>query len=350
MTESTVLITGANGVVGYQVIVHALRAGYRVKAAVRSQARVDDILSGQSIARFDTATRSKLSFVLVPDLLAADAYDEALTGCDYAIHVASPIPSGRGGSFEESLIKPAVTATMTMLEAAERISSVKRVVITSSVVGQLTWPEFNPFAPNDRIYNENSRAENPSGPYAHEGEAYVASKILALNAAEAWVKGSPRRIEVVHVHPAFVLGKVELATTEAEMLKGSSGRALAQVLKQPVQPAMASNTVHLDDVAEVHVRALDHKIPNGQSLVANSMSLDGAVWSDGREILQQHFPQAIEKGYLPGWQEGWAKTKIVRFDASETERLLDMKFKAYEEQLVDIVAWYLEKVKGVKVE
>lgn len=341
--NSTVLVTGANGAVGYAVVNHALKAGYRVLAAVRAQSKADSILTGPSIASLPAETKANLSFVVIPDLLDPHAYDEALKGADYAIHVASPVPGtvGDDADFDKLMIKPGVDGTMNMLEAAERSGSVKRVVVTSSVVAQLPWAEFN--APEiPKTYPETARTADPSGPYGSESEAYLASKTVALNTAERWLSEKKRNISVVHVHPSIVLGKIELARTVDEMLAGSSGKVLSQVLNKNPPPGLVSNTIWLQDVAEVHVRALDPNIPNGQSLVASSNTPDGSVWASGRDIVQKNFPKAIEKGLLPGWKDGWTNTKIWRMDVSETERLTGMKFQPFEKQVTEIVAHYLQ--------
>ena len=57
----------------------------------------------------------------------------AVKDCDYVIHVASPFPSTPPKT-EDEVITPAVEGTKNILEACSKSGSVKRVVITSSVV------------------------------------------------------------------------------------------------------------------------------------------------------------------------------------------------------------------------
>ncbi|KAJ9656796.1 hypothetical protein H2198_004684 [Neophaeococcomyces mojaviensis] len=350
MTGELVLITGANGALGYPTVVHALKAGYRVRAVVRSQAKAERILNGPSIKALDDTTRANLSFAIVDDLLKPDAYDESLKDTTFVIHVASPIPGGGSlltpEELEDAFVVPAIKGTINMLEAAERIPFVRRVIITSSVLAQVSISEIvGPVS--DKVYNETSRTPDPSGPYQHDGVAYMASKILALNAAERWLKEKERRISIVHVHPAFTLGRVELATTREEILQGSSGVTLAYILNLGGPGATISNTIWVEDVAEMHIRALDEgRIKNGQSLVGSSDGLSGANWADGKKILQKRFPRAIETGAFP--IDVWPEPKIMNFDATETERLLGMKFTGYERQIADVVEQYLE-VTGAEV-
>ena len=114
MALPLVLITGGNGHVGFGVLLFALKAGYRVRATVRSHNKANDILQAPSIAALDST--DTLSFVLVPDLLKPGAYDEATQGVDLHIHVASPASVRlQPEEYESALIGPAVKGTLAML-------------------------------------------------------------------------------------------------------------------------------------------------------------------------------------------------------------------------------------------
>jgi uncharacterized protein YbjT (DUF2867 family) len=89
---SLVLITGATGHVGFRTLIHALSAGYSVRAAVRSQAKAITLLSHHQIRSLNPGLR--LTFAIVPDLSTLDAYEEAVRGVGYVIHIASPLISG----------------------------------------------------------------------------------------------------------------------------------------------------------------------------------------------------------------------------------------------------------------
>ena len=99
--DQLVLITGGSGHLGFRTLVFALHSGYRIRAAVRSPSKAALIREAKSIQ----AHLDKLEFVVVPEILADGAYDEAVKGVDYILHVASPISfsvsflveSGRGG-------------------------------------------------------------------------------------------------------------------------------------------------------------------------------------------------------------------------------------------------------------
>jgi nucleoside-diphosphate-sugar epimerase len=85
--NAIVLVTGGSGHLGFRAIAFALESGYRVRAAVRSQDKTNQIKAAKSVQQY----LDRLEFVMVPDILADGAYDEAVKGVDYVLHVASPI-------------------------------------------------------------------------------------------------------------------------------------------------------------------------------------------------------------------------------------------------------------------
>jgi nucleoside-diphosphate-sugar epimerase len=123
MPKSTIFITGATGFIGAHVALSALKAGYNVRLSVRREAQIE------SLRRAFEAFDNNLDFVVVSDYTSADAFDSALKDIDYVIHVASPLPKPN-----EDLLTPAVKGTTSILESASRTPTVKKVVITGSVL------------------------------------------------------------------------------------------------------------------------------------------------------------------------------------------------------------------------
>src|SRR6202008_5138254 len=64
------------------------------------------------------------------DLMSDAGWAEAVAGCDFVLHVASPFPGGVPKD-ENKLIVPAREGSLRVLKAA-RDAGVKRVVLTSS--------------------------------------------------------------------------------------------------------------------------------------------------------------------------------------------------------------------------
>jgi nucleoside-diphosphate-sugar epimerase len=131
MSKSTIFITGATGFIGAQVTLSALRAGYNVKLSVRREAQISPLRDA-----FPEYT-DNVSFVLVPDYTKPEAFDTALQGVDYVIHVASPLPNGN-----EDLLTPAVKGTVSVLEAALKVKNIKKVVVTASVASLVPLDKY----------------------------------------------------------------------------------------------------------------------------------------------------------------------------------------------------------------
>lgn len=343
MANDLVLITGGNGHIGLRALVYALEAGYRVRAAVRSQAKADLISLAPSVQKLKSA--DNLTFTIVPDLLKQGAYDEAVKNVKYIIHIASPITNNISeDKYETHLIQPALRGTLGILEAAQQSPTVKRVVITSSIVAIMSWNDFF-VEETGKVFKEQSRTPDPTGPYGNEFEAYSASKVIALNATAKFLDEQKPSFDVVHVHPAFVIGKDELVSEVDDMTRGTNGAMLGQVLGVKTPYPTPGNTIHVADTALAHVKALEPQVPSGQSLFTSSGGLEGTTWGDAIEIVKKHFPKAVESGVLPN--NGSTPTKKTIIDSSATEKLLGMKFKSYEEQVVSVVEHYLE-LRGVE--
>ena len=169
MSSDLVLITGVTGHLGFRTLILALQAGYQVRAAVRSQSKANTILSNSVFKVLNRS--SQLSFIIVPDLTVAGAYDEAVKGVNHVIHIASPITNAQTTpeEFQERLITPAVKGTLGMLESAQKTDTVSRIVITSSAVAQVPVPDF--MERPDYVVEASTRTATPAGPFTNEFEA-----------------------------------------------------------------------------------------------------------------------------------------------------------------------------------
>jgi len=337
MAGELVLITGTTGHLGLRVLVAALEAGYRVRAAIRSQSKGDKILATPSIKKLNPG--SKLEFVSVPDMLVEGAYDEVIQGVTYAIHVASPITSAykEGDDFERTFIKPAVQGTLSILKAAQKVQGLKRVVITSSVVAIIPWslvvsPE------NEQVFDENSRIPSPPGPYESVFEAYSASKTFALNETEKWIKQEKPSFDVVNIFPSFILGADELVTDPKDAMNGTNYTVLKPTLGLDASYCPGCS-IHVLDVAEAHVKALDASVPGNRGYVLSSEGLAGTNWTKSFDIVKRKFPDAVEKGLLPN--NGTIVPVPIQIDERSSEKLLGMKYKGFEAQVESIVGHYL---------
>lgn len=127
MSKGLLLITGATGFIGSHVVDRAIKALYNIRLTVRKEAQIDDLKKLFPLAN------NQLSFAVVPDITASDAFEKATEGVDYIFHLASPMPL-KGEDLQRDYVDPAVKGTASILSAALKTSSVKRVTVMASIL------------------------------------------------------------------------------------------------------------------------------------------------------------------------------------------------------------------------
>jgi len=266
-------------------------------------------------------------------------------GVDYVVHIASPLAKPSDDP-EAIIIQPAIQGTLSILYSALKSSSVQKVVITAS---QASVTPMEAWAPGyEGVVRPENKVKSPSGPYANTMGAYAASKIMAYNRTLEFIEQEKPRFAIINVMPSFVVGKNELATTRKAVNSGSNTLALRNILGGNNPAGAVATTVHVDDVAFVHIAALSPKIEGNHNFACNSQGLEGIVWDDALDIVKKNFPKEVEAGVFP---LGGSQTSIkMKYDASKTEQELNFKFKSFEEQILSLAGWYAEVAKNEEVD
>src|SRR5215469_5850069 len=127
MESEQVLVTGGSGFLGSHCVLTLLERGYRVRTTVRTPSSAAEV--GDMMRRSGVSATDALSFATV-DLTTDAGWADAVSGCDYVLHVASPYPASVP-KHEDDLIIPALEGTRRVMRAA-RDAGVRRVVLTSS--------------------------------------------------------------------------------------------------------------------------------------------------------------------------------------------------------------------------
>lgn len=346
MPSGLIFLTGGTGHIGFRTLVLALQAGYNIRAAVRSDAKKDLILRNKEIKSLNPGP--KLTFVIIEDISIPGAYDAAIQGADYVIHLASPIvlkEEVKVEDYESLFVDTAVAGTKSILDAAAKAPSVKRVVITSSMSAILPWTSFTT-GDDHTIYNETSRTPFWSGPYANDFEAYNAGKVKALAYVEEYVKTHTLSFGVVNIAPGFTAGRVGLLEDARDIMVGTNIAAIGHVFGHKAAYGNPAFNVHVDDVARLHVEALDPKIPANSLWVAVSGPLEGNVWNDAIGIAAKRYPEAIKAGLFSN--DGDQPTLPSRIDKTATKMMFGIEFKGFEEQVTDVLDHFLE-LKGLPI-
>ena len=247
---STVLVTGGSGFIGSYCILQLPADGHQVRTTVRNLARESEVRAMLKAGGTDAGDRLKF---FAADLEKDAGWAEAVAGCDYVLHVASPFPSGIP-KHEDELIVPAREGALRVLKAA-RDAGVKRVVLTSSfaAVGYGQTPRETPFDET-----------NWTDPKAGHMTAYVKSKTFAERAAWDFVAREGGGLELSVVNPVGVFGPVLGPDYSTSIL-------LVQRLMDgamPGAPRLYFGVVDVRDVADLHIRAMTDPAAKGERFLA----------------------------------------------------------------------------------
>lgn len=332
-----VMVTGANGYVASWLVKRLLDEGMTVHAAVRNPDNT------QKIAHLiDAAANSKGDIKFFQgDLLVSGSYKAAMEDCELVYHTASPFTTDVKDPQKE-LIEPAVHGTANVLNSANEVSSVKRVIVTSSCAAIYTDSIDTVNAPGGRLTEDvwNTTSSLEYQPYSY-------SKTLAEK--KAWeIEKSQNRWDLIAINMCLVLGPAlnpHNTTSESvnilKMLGGGDMKMGA--------PKLGLGVVDVRDVAEAHFRA-------GFTPEAKGRYITAAHETDflemGTVLLPKYgdkFP--LPKKALPKWLlmiVGPFTNKLFtrkfirnnvnipwRADNSKIKKELGMKFKSLKETMED---------------
>lgn len=238
-----VMVTGANGYVASWLVKVLLDEGLTVHAAVRNPS------DQKKIAHLkEAAEKSKGKIVFFKgDLLIPGSYKDAMEGCELVYHTASPFTTDVENPQKE-LIEPAVNGTENVLNSAKEVSSVKRIVVTSSVAAMYSDAIDCEKEPSGKLTEDswNTTASIDYQPYSY-------SKLLAEK--KAWdIANSQKQWDLITINMCLVLGPpLNQKTTTSE-----SNNVLKLFVKGDLRmgaPKMGMGIVDVRDVAIAHYKA-----------------------------------------------------------------------------------------------
>jgi len=281
----TVLVTGGTGFIAGWCIVQLLERGYAVRTTVRNAAKEQRV---RAAVRGNT---DRLS-VVVADLNDDRGWDAAVAGCDYVLHVASPLG---GGAVKDrhALVAPARDGTLRVLRAAAK-AGVKRVVMTSAAA------TARPPLTSDRVSDETIWAD-PEDP---QFDAYRVSKILAERAAWDFMQSEGKASMLTTILPGAVFGPLRDAENLGSvqiihgMLRGRPGAL----------PRLGFWIVDVRDLADLHIRAMTAAAAAGQRFIAAgefmwmegmAKTLRAQLGEQGAKVPTRRLPDFVVRLLLP---------------------------------------------------
>jgi len=311
-----VCVTGASGFIASWLVKLLLQRGYNVKASVRNpndQRKIEHLL-----ALDGAMERLHLSQA---DLLEEGSFDSIVAGCEGVFHIASPVLFSVTDPQAE-LIDPAVKGTINVLRSCAKVSSVKRVILTSSmaavaynrnmlipgVVVDETW--FS-----DPLFCEESKLW------------YQLSKTLAEEAA--WKFANECGIDMITINPGWVIGPILQPTVNLtvevvlNLLTGAESF-----------PNATYRWTDVRDVANAHIQAFEIASASGRYCVVNK----SAHFSEVVKILHELYPE-LDLPDKCDWHAFETKPPV----ASEKAKSLGIDFTPLEVSLKDTVESLKEK-------
>ena len=330
-----VLVTGANGYVASWLVKYLLEDGFTVRATVRDKTNAKKVNHLNKLAKEHPGHLELFN----ADLFNNGDFDEAMAGCELVFHTASPFIVRGLNDPQKELIEPALNGTRNVLNSANKIQSVKRVVLTSSVVA---------------IYSDNIETlKQANGTFSEtdwnvsssiDNQPYNYSKTLAEK--EAWKMSEAQdRWDMVVMNPGLVLGpslaQASDSTSLSTMLEIMDGtlRTGAPNLRFPI--------VDVRDVALAHIKGAMKETAHGRHvLVSGSASLmQMAGW------IKEAFPGRCK---LPLFQapkflvwliapifgitRNFVKLNVgypIEFDNSRARQELDFEFMSVDHSVKD---------------
>lgn len=274
-SADTVLVTGGSGFLAGRAIIDLIEQGYAVRATVRNLgkgSRVEENISAE------LGRPAGLEFSAA-DLTSDEGWTEAVAGCRFVLHIASPFPPAKPKDPQE-LIRPAVDGATRVIEAALE-ADVERIVMTSSVAavhGRGTQKA--------RSYTEDDWTN------VETVGAYAQSKTLAEEAAWALVERRGEREKLAVINPGAVLGPV-MADDDSFSLEG-----IQRLLDgMPAAPKIGFNWVDVRDVSAAHLAAMKRPEAGGQRFI----TAGPFMWLlEVSRVLREELPELARKAPTRG--------------------------------------------------
>jgi dihydroflavonol-4-reductase len=324
LRNTSVLVTGGSGFVGAAVARALAARGAKLRLLVRKSS------PRANLEGLDAE-------IAVGDMRDEASVAEALKGCRYLFHVAADY---RIWARDPEEIVRNNLAGVTAVMSAALAAGVERIVYTSSVAtlripGGRPGDESGPLAPEEAI------------------GAYKRSKVVAERRVERYV--AEQGLPAVIVNPSTPMGPRDVKPTPTGRIAVEAARG-----RMPAYVDTGLNIVHVDDVAEGHLQALEkgrvgeRYVLGGQDASLSDMlavigELTGRPAPRVRLPIAPLYPLAEVAelmGRITGKEPFLTRDSLkmashhMYFSSAKAERELGYAARPYREALRDAIAWF----------
>jgi nucleoside-diphosphate-sugar epimerase len=270
--SETVLVTGGTGFIAQHCILELLDAGYHVRTTVRSTNREAELVRTLSSHLCSGGPLEGRFRVVAADLRSDEGWNDAVAGCAYVLHVASPVTL-KLPKDENEMIVPARDGALRVLHAASA-AGVKRVVMTSSVAA-VAYGSARDHAFTEKDWSDTS---------GRNVDPYAKSKTVAERAAWDFVGSAENasKMELSTILPGLVLGPVLSSHFS------SSGESVKRMLNHEILgiPDIWFPPIDVRDVAWSHVAAMTLPEAAGERFLC---AVDSVPLLAIAKVLDQHY-------------------------------------------------------------
>ena len=329
-----ILVTGGTGYLASWIIKLLLDEGKEVRTTVRNLSKKDKFAHLTALA---VKSKGTLQF-FEADLLKPGSFAEAMNGCELVIHTASPFKISGLKNAQKELVDPALEGTRNVLGTVNNTDTVKRVVLTSSVVA-VFGDAVDILQTPDGVFTEEHW--NTTSSVKHQPYAY--SKTLAEKLA--WEMAEKQeRWDLLTINPGFIMGPSLSTRTDSTsidiMIQLASGKFKTGV------PSGAMGFADVRDVAKAHLLAGFSETASGRHICV----ADHKTFLDMAQVIHLISPQLpLPKGFVPKWlfwliapfagfTRKYVKLNVgidLKFDNSYIRKDLRMEFISFEKMISD---------------
>lgn len=198
-SSQSVLLTGATGSLGAVVLKQLILNANPVTAVLRSFKSSKTTLE-ETYAKEIAA--GQLKFIQIPDMAAPDTFHSVAKGKSAIIHVATPLSNE---NYLDDMITPANKIIDNVLNAATASSSVKRVIVTGSIVSVFNFLDYKqvPKTYTEADFN-NITLENA---LQQTGLAYTYSKTSSEQRAWEYMNKTARSFDLIFLLAPSIIGR-----------------------------------------------------------------------------------------------------------------------------------------------
>lgn len=334
--KSPVVLTGATGYLGSQILTTLLERGYEVRITSRNPKKT---LGEAWFKPYMKKYNDKLS-VFQGDLLDDGSFDEVMEGAKGLIHAASPFKIDGIKDPVKELIEPAKKGTRNVIQSAEKAKTIEKIVVTSSVAA-IYGDAIDIKLHDENVFSEkhwNSTSDEKHQPYSY-------SKTAAEK--EAWRLAEGKSWKLITINPGFIVGPAITDRSDSTSIQMISNM-LNGKFKSGV-PDLYFAMVDVRDVADSHVEALEKDNAEGRYICANqSMNLLEVAEKLNQEVGTEY--NKIPKKKLPtfltylvgpmmaGFSWSFLKKNLgipIHFNNDKIKKELGIEFRPINETLKD---------------